>query len=221
MKMRKSVYPLSITLLILVAAACLLASGCRRPPAAPMEASLSLGVAGFAQPASDNEALANYIPAGGQPVPSRVLAQLDATLAKELAQGSRRSYLGPDKARSCMPGGIDIPASSLHGALDFWIGVGQCMQVDFLLVPQLLFFREREGSSAGTTAPASVMLDMFVLNVKEHSVAARYRFDETQVSLSENMLTLPKFFARSGKWVTAAELAEWGIGEGVRTLGLK
>ncbi len=219
MKTRNLAYPLVLILLTLFAVSVLFATGCRRPPAAPMEAAVSLGVAGFSQPITDSEALAHYIPAGSEAIPPRVLAQLDSSLTSKLATGTR-PFLGPDKVRACMPQSTQQTASR-HAALDYWIKAGECLQVDYLLVPQLLFYKEREGSPAGTTSPASVMLDMYVLDIKGYGVAARYRFDETQVSLTENMLTLPKFVARGGKWVTAAELAEWGITEGLESLGLK
>ncbi len=219
MKTRNLAYPLVFILLTLFAVSVLFASGCRRPPAAPMEAEVSLGVAGFSQPRTDYEALAHYIPSGSDVVPPRVLAQMDALLTDKLSAGPRR-FFGPDKVRTCLhPDGQT--AISRHAALDYWIKVGECLQVDYLLVPQLLFYRERDGSAAGSTAPASVMLDMYVLDIKGYGVAARYRFDETQVSLTDNMLTLPKFVARGGKWVTAVELAEWGITEGLESLGLK
>ena len=39
------------------------------------------------------------------------------------------------------------------------------------------------------------------------------KYDETQKSLSENLLDASKFFKGGGKWVTAENLAEMGLTE--------
>lgn len=208
---------------VILALLCLLAFvGCqRRPAAAPIEADLSLAVAGFTQPMNDMAALAGYVPNGSAEVKPGTLTTLDGYVVQSLATQTKRGFRSPTETRQCMPGMDESMSASRHGALDYYIGVGKCMKVDYLLVPQLLFWREREGGPAGASEPASVIIDMYVLDVKEHGVAARYRFDETQVSLADNVLTLPKFVQRGGKWLTATELSAWGINDGLRVLGLR
>ncbi len=202
---------------------CILALlGCqRRPVADPISANMALAIVGFTQPKTDNAALAGYVPHGSEEVKAKTLATLDAALLNTLSTESKRTYASPAQTRRCMSMTDMQTPTSRHGALDYYIQVGQCMEADYLLVPQLLFWREREGGPAGVTQPASVMIDMYVLDIKEQGVAARYRFDETQVSLADNMLTLDKFVDRGGKWLTASELAEWGVNDGLRILGLK
>ena len=46
------------------------------------------------------------------------------------------------------------------------------------------------------------------------------RYEETQVSLIENLFTARKFADRGGKWVTASRLASDGIEEKLTELGL-
>lgn len=217
MNTRTSVCSVALALLCLLALL-----GCqRRPAAAPIDADVSLAVAGFTQPATDKAALSGYVPNNSAEVEPATMAKLDAYLIKNLSEQTRRSFAGPAQARKCMPETESAISSSFHGALDYYIQVGVCLGVDYLVVPQLLFWHELEGGPAGTRDPASVMLDIYVLDIAEHGVAARYRFDETQVSLAENVLTFDKFVQRGGKWLTAAQLAEWGINDGLRVLGLK
>jgi hypothetical protein len=95
-----------------------------------------------------------------------------------------------------------------------------CLGVDYLLVPQLLYWQERDGSEVAVREPAAVVLDLFLVDVNAGTIAARYHFDEEQLSLTENMLEADKFVKRKGKWITATELAREGISRGVKELGL-
>lgn len=212
----------SLSTVVLALLCVVVLAGCqRKPAAAPIEADVSLGVAGFTQPANDQAALAGYVPNGSTEVKPGTLARLDAYLVQNLTSETKRSFIRPAEARKCMSQLNSSIKSGPHGALDFYIDVGQCLGVEYLVVPQLLYWHELEGGPAGADDPASVMLDIFVLDIAEHGVAARYRFDETQVSLAENVLTFDKFVQRGGKWLTATQLAEWGINDGLRVLGLK
>ena len=67
--------------------------------------------------------------------------------------------------------------------------------------------------------PASVALDFYLIDVKNERMI-RSRYEETQESLIENLLTLQKFADRGGKWVTATRLASDGIEEKLMELGL-
>ncbi len=69
--------------------------------------------------------------------------------------------------------------------MEYWLGVAKCAQADLLLVPQITHWRERVGSTSGVTTPASIAMDMYLIDVKNERLT-RVRYEETQVSLSEN-----------------------------------
>lgn len=81
------------------------------------------------------------------------------------------------------------------------------MPADYLLVPQLLYWREREGNRFSVNNPASVTLELFLVDVRNERLAGRFHFEETQHSLSENILDADKFLSRGAKWIPALELA--------------
>lgn len=205
---------------VLVLLFLLVITGChRRPAAEPIAADLSLAIAGFTQPTVDGQAMANYVPSGSETVSPKTLTYLDSIVLQTMSSETKRSFATPSQTRACQR---DLDNSSDNsGNLDYWVKVGRCMNADYLLVPQLMYWQERKGGAAGSDDPASVMIDMYVVDVKEQGIATRYRFDEKQVSLAENMLTFSKFVDRGGKWLTARELAAWGIEDGLRVLGLK
>jgi hypothetical protein len=83
---------------------------------------------------------------------------------------------------------------------------------------RVLRYREREGSAAGSTNPASVSLEVTVYNVETGRRMWRGRFDQTQRSLTENILLARQLPSRGTRWLTAAELARWGTEQMVRSL---
>ena len=91
---------------------------------------------------------------------------------------------------------------------------------DFLLVPQVIDWHEREGSRAGVTRPAHVKVEFYLISAKHGTVANRSVYEEEQTGLADNLLNMGDFFRRKGGWVTATELAEEGIRKAIKDFGL-
>jgi hypothetical protein len=87
-----------------------------------------------------------------------------------------------------------------------------------VLVGSLLRYTERMGGNYGINKPASVYFGLYLIDVKSSKIVWKGFFDETQTSLSENLLTAGKFIERGGRWLTAAELAEYGLHETIKRL---
>lgn len=192
---------------------------CAERRAQPADPTLSLGVARFSQAINDADLLVGTLPPNSQRVHPETLFRLDAFLNDEMTK-SGRSMAGTNKIRSCADS-IRPPDSAMRdAAVDYWVKVGKCAAVDYVLVPQVVWWREREGGPGGAFDPASVTLDLTVVDVKGFGVAQRYHFNERQVSLSENLLSVDKFFARGGRWIFAEDLAKEGVAKGVKQLGL-
>jgi len=210
------------TLLALGLAACLLLPACagRKAPSAAKVAG-SLAVAGFTQPRSDWDLLAGFIPENAKPVEPEVLEDLDARLDTVLAANKKLSLFPARLTRQCQEITTFKQKDARGTALKYWAEVGACMGAAAILVPQLVFWTERDGSEMSVRTPAGVILDLYLVDVKEQALADRFHFDETQLSLTENLLDAGKFMKRGGKWITAAELAGEGIARGVEELGLK
>lgn len=209
------------SLLLISALLCclIIAVGCKRTRPAPVSAQeFSLALAGFAQPSTTNEILGGYLPDNSVVVKPKVLSELDAALSMHLRQNGRRVFVPQSKTKQCQQ--ATKFGSGSTAAVDYWANVGQCLNVDFVLVPQLLYWKERVGGAAGATEPASVTFDLFVVNVKDNSITSWHRFNETQVSLTDNLLTMPEFFKRKGRWLSALELAEGGILHSLKSVGL-
>lgn len=211
----------TFTLLLAVVALAVFSSGCARQKfAQPIDPDVSVGVAGFTQPLYDWQLLAGFIPEERKLVDEETLTRLDFLIMSQLGENSRGNVRGPAVTRQCQEVTLFSAKGERTSALDYWVEVGRCIPVDYLLVPMLFDYRDREGKPMGVVSPASVFLEFYVVDVREGDLISRYRFDETQQSLSDNLLDANRFFARGGKWLTADELAMHGIREGLRELGL-
>ncbi len=208
--------------LALLIPALLATVGCQQPKKQPRPElhSLSLGVAGFTQPRFDWQLLAGYIPDNRILVENETLYELDRRLVAELRTDPSRSFRGPAVTRQCQEIVVFENKATRGAALDYWIKVGECLPADYLLVPQLIDWRERDGGSMGVVRPAAVLFDLYVVDVINHTMVSRYHFEEAQAALSENILDLNKFIARGGKWLTAMELAREGLRSGLEELKL-
>lgn len=220
------------TLFLTLLAAVILTTGCARrhapgaKTAVPGEAATSavaflgktFAVAPFTNPATDADLLSGYLPTS-RVVPEIVVVHLDAALAEDLA-GSKQSIapfkITADCARTASRG----DESGRLATMRYWQNVGKCAGADFVVVPMVLNWREREGSEMGATKPASVDLTLTLLDVRTGGIVKHYHFEETQQALSSNLLEAQKFVSRNGRWVTAMELAQEGLRQGLKELGL-
>lgn len=212
-----SLFVLTITLaLILGACAPRMA-----PAPAPLESGV-LAVAGFSQPSKSWEFLSSYRSEHPPRLTPDVLASLDEELVSLLKDEPGRVALGPDATRQCQE--LAMARTRVEGGgvsgLRYWITVGECVPADYLLVPQILEWREREGGEWGVNEPAMVVLELTLLDIVNQRVLHRYHFEESQRSLSEDLLQARKFFRRGGKWLTTRELVRDGLIEGLREMDL-
>lgn len=214
--------PLPRLLFALLLSLCLLAA-CGAPDPKPqntMSQGFILGVADFTQPQHTWQLLAGYIPDDQRRASEKELDELSTTLMSLLSKQTNRAFKGPAVVRRCREIDIGTHQSNRQSALEYWVEIGKCVPVDYLLVPHLLDRQERIGGSMGVIQPASVILDLYVIDVKNGSLVSRWHYDEQQVSLTENLFAAGKFFSRGGRWLTAQELAADGMAVGIKELGL-
>jgi len=207
------------TILTVLAMLCALALGaCGPKPITPQPRPLgNIAVAAFTAPKYSWELLAGYLPDEGKGVKPEILAKLDDALGQNLRSHGVKVSSTPTATRQCQEIVVfERAGKTRESALAYWMGVGKCLPADFLLVPQVLYWKELEGGGN----PASVVIDLFLLDVKAERVVSRYHYDETQKALSDNLLDMGKFVRRGGEWVPAEVLAKEGIEAGLREMGL-
>ncbi len=95
---------------------------------------------------------------------------------------------------------------------------GETHAVDAVLMGYLFHFKERVGTRYSVESPASVSFSLFLVRVTDGHIVWRGIFEETQQSLSENILKLGTFIKRKARWITARELAAEGLETLISTL---
>ncbi len=179
---------------------------------------LTVGVVPFNQPKNTSALIAGYIPQNQGVIPRDVLPQLDIMLRSKLYE-TKRTY-------TWLAAPLSIASSDYHDSetpqgLAPWLNYGREYRVDFLIVPQVINWHQREGSRAGVTNPAHVRVEFFLLDVRNGRIFRRSVFEEKQVGLVDDISRVGDFFKRGGGWVTAEELTQDGIDKAMQELGLR
>lgn len=93
------------------------------------------------------------------------------------------------------------------------IDIGKKTGADAVLVGFVTKYADRIGEKYGVSKPASVGFVMFLFSAKDGAILWNGSYRETQESLSENLFNVRLFLKRGFKWLTADELAKWGVSE--------
>jgi hypothetical protein len=96
--------------------------------------------------------------------------------------------------------------------------IGRSVEADLVMAGYLYRFKERMGGRFSIESPASVAFELYIIRMANGRVIWSANFDETQKSLSDNLLEMGTFFRRGAKWVTAAEMARPAIDDMVASL---
>lgn len=104
--------------------------------------------------------------------------------------------------------------------MDLYLKTGQALNADAVLVNYVYQFRDRDGTDYSVALPASVAFHMDMIQVKEGQIVWSGHFNETQRSLSEDLFQLGTFIKRKGRWISAEDLAVYGLEQILKTLPL-
>jgi len=177
----------------------------------------NIAVAPFSAPKYNWELLAGYLPEEGKTIAPEILASLNDTLSQSARAHGVTLASTPAAIRQCQEiVTFERSGKARESAWSYWLGVGRCLPADFLLVPQVLRYKELEGGGN----PASVVIDLYLIDVKGERLVSRFHYDETQKALTDNLLDFGKYVRRKGEWVNADVLAKEGIEAGLREMGL-
>lgn len=211
----------SILILLVISAVLLSACQRRKPQVDPkMNPQFTVAVAPFTVAHEPWQLLAGYMPEKATPPKADSLDDLDAIMQKALHVTPERNIVIGAKIKSCMDSVGRPREATRMASLKYWQQVGQCADAQFLLVPMVVHWKEREGSPAGTTSPAWVILDLYLINAKTGGLVNHFHYDYQQQPLTDNILDMGTFLKRKGQWVTAADLAREGVEKGLKEFGL-
>jgi len=95
--------------------------------------------------------------------------------------------------------------------------IGEELGLYAVVIGGVYRFEQREGSALGVQRPASSAFDAHLVRVSDKKVLWSGRFDETQHSLSENLLKVGSFLKGGAQWMTVERWTEIGAESALRT----
>jgi hypothetical protein len=87
-----------------------------------------------------------------------------------------------------------------------------------IMIGQVSRYRERQGERFGSTGAASVAFNATIYTTDPVQRVWSSKFDETQRALSEHIVNARRYPGGGMRWLTAAELAQWGADSAIATL---
>jgi TolB-like protein len=99
--------------------------------------------------------------------------------------------------------------------------LGETLKADYILAGNVWRYRERVGTAFSAERPASVAFGVYLVDMKTRRLIWRHTYDETQQSLFENLFNIKDFFRQGVKWLTAEELARYGMNKMFQDFPLK
>ncbi len=94
---------------------------------------------------------------------------------------------------------------------------GEATAASHVLTGTVWRYRERAGSAVAAEVPASVNFTAILVRTRDGAVLWSGHFDKTQRGLAENLLDAPLFVKKGVKWLSAEELASFGVEETLKS----
>jgi hypothetical protein len=94
---------------------------------------------------------------------------------------------------------------------------GQSLNVKFVVTGNVWRYKNRSGEAFASSRPSSVAFSLYLIDIENHELVWTATYDETQQSLTENLLNAVDFFKQGARWLTADEFAEYGMKKILKT----
>jgi hypothetical protein len=91
--------------------------------------------------------------------------------------------------------------------------VGEALNVNFIIVGTVWRYRDRPRDDVEAQRGASVAFDVYLIEVSSGKTVWKAKFDETQRPLTEDVRGAKVLLKKGAKWLSADELARYGVGE--------
>lgn len=147
----------------------------------------------------------------------RILRQLEPAIREALVADSLSEPPGPQVAVGSDPGAPSIPSHIRLSETEKAEAVSSARRpsggrlVDGLVVGVIGRYRNRQGNPLTVRQPASVAYNIYLLSTIDGAVLWQASFDETQVPLFENIMTIDRFVQGGGVWQTHDTLTRIGM----------
>jgi len=151
-----------------------------------------------------------------EPVSNQSVRYMNDLLFNRLIKKGDYNLISPNQVREVSTNIISAGKSSLDDIATIQ-EIGKALKAELVLAGHLYRWQEREGTEYSVREPASVAFELCLINSDTGEIIWKGNYDKKQQSLAENLLYFRLFFSGKGKWMTAAQLAEFGLSEIINT----
>jgi hypothetical protein len=128
----------------------------------------------------------------------------------EALQGRYKAALIPvETVRASYSGLLKKPSADTPQSLA--LALGKELNANHVMVGIVWRYKERVGTAQASASPASVAFSLYLVNVEQGIPVWEAAFDRTQQALTDNLLNVKEFFSMGARWLTADELARFGL----------
>jgi len=142
---------------------------------------------------------------------------LTQRLMEMLAKSNRYELVPASQAEGVISGLLQQHEKELP-ELELYRETGKSLHAKAVLIGKVYRFRQRDGTDYSVNRPASVAFHLDLIRVADGRVVWTGNFDETQQALSEDLFRIGAFFEHKGRWVTAEDLAAYGLRRTLETM---
>jgi len=93
------------------------------------------------------------------------------------------------------------------------------MHADAVMTWNLSRYKEKDGGDYSVNHPASVAFSYRLTDINTGRILCGSRIDQTQQSLTDNLLSAKRFLHRGGKWISAEQLSREIISDKLKECG--
>jgi len=148
-------------------------------------------------------------------LPARARVEVTTIFQRKLNALGRCELIPLDQAQAATEG-MD-PQAFQKDPIAVAAQIGRELGLDAVVIGGVYRYEQRQGSALGVQSPASSAFDAHLIQVADKKVLWSGRFDETQRSLMENLLTVGSFVKGGAQWVTVERWSEIGVESLLRT----
>jgi hypothetical protein len=148
-------------------------------------------------------------------LPARAGSEVTTAFQRQLNALGRCELIPLDQAQAAAEG-ID-PQAFQKDPIGTAAQIGRELGLEAVVIGAVYHYEQRQGSGLGVQSPASAAFDAHLIQVADKKVLWSGRFDETQNSLMENLLTIGSFVKGGAQWQTVERWSEIGIEHMLRT----
>ena len=95
---------------------------------------------------------------------------------------------------------------NLHGS--WQAAIGKELSADAVIMGFIYCYRDRSGTAYASARPAAVGFCLHLVDPATGEVLWTMRYSDEQRPLSEDLLALPEFIKRKGRWIRVEQMAE-------------